>query len=135
MTPQPTPRGTDMANLSERRADLLARMEAARDAVCIRAFPDGYRLFDGDTRLEGPWGDADLSLAREARDRAQLDAMLSAVIGPILDRLTVEGLAGVIGTVPTQRIAPMTVNRFLSRGELVAIAQALLTYITGETHD
>ena len=74
------------------REELLFRMEAARDAVCIRAYPDGYRLYDGDTRLEGPWSETDLGLAREARDRAQLEAMLAAVLNPLLERV-----AGTVG--------------------------------------
>ena len=72
------------------RDELIEAMEVARNRICIRAFPDGYRLYDGETRLEGPWRDDEINLARQACDAARNTAALS-VLTPILKRVA-EGL-------------------------------------------
>lgn len=57
------------------------------------------------------------------RKNAERDAAAS-----ILDRLTVEGLAGALDDLPLTHHA-------MTGTERKHVAQALLTYITGETHD
>ena len=98
MTPQPTPRGTDMANLSER-----LRGPAKRRRVFL----------------------TDIEVMNEAAD--------------LIDRLTVEGLAGVIFEALPDRSAWDAAERREINAEddrtAKDIASKLLTYITGETHD
>lgn len=87
MMTQPTPRGTDMANLSER----------------LRAMAD---------RLSAPGSGNNLLPILAAEQHAK-------DLATILDRLTVEGLAGVIGS-----------KAAIGRSHANMIARALLTYIT-----
>ncbi len=115
-TPQPTPRGTDMANLSER----------------LRATADLIRAWDK-YELSGPVPDKlDYALAANQMSEA----------ATILDRLTVEGLAGALlaaeGWSKADIKALIATNGStwnVRRGR----ARALLTYINTpsveETHD
>lgn len=112
MTPQPTPRGTDMANLSERLREALSE------------FDDGNaeRADDG----EQPCEDIEVPAA-----------WLRSCVR-ILDRLTVEGLAHQLGEAPTGP-SIVTGAAKLTYAERLWVAGHLIDYITTpsveESHD
>lgn len=132
MTPQPTPRGTDMANLSERlnRAEIVEAM--VRNVLLARYGAEALHLFFSppeDLSDENRLVIGDKLLAVRGDVRAAL-----AVVSPILDRLTVEGLAGVMRELVREQSEGEWDDAMIN-ADADKFTRRLLTYITEETHD
>lgn len=139
MIPQPTPRGTNMANLSER-----LRENGTVEAMARAIERDRCRAYGWTDEQFETWWSRDPDFVAKVnewghfrgtrREKCIHEVEVSlTVLSPILDRLTVEGLAGVADAAVNDWWADYSAGRVDSGESSVYVARAIIAYInTGE---